>query len=126
VIRGSVALAKGAIDDAEKHLRSAVEYAVADDSGITMVHIDVADVLILESELDEAAALLTVIFEDAPANSTPWLAAHPVAAALALAHGDLPRARTLLDETTTLCTISAFAWPRYTLRLNSVRTTLTT
>jgi hypothetical protein len=37
-----------------------------------------------------------------------------VAAARALAQGDLPRA--LLDETTTLYTTSGFAWPRYTLR----------
>lgn len=121
VIRGSVALAKGSIGDAEKHLRSAAEYAVADNTGVTMAHIDLADVLILEGELDEAAALLDAVFAEAPANSTPWLAARAVAAALALAQRDLPQARTLLAETTTAYTTSAFAWPRYTTRLEALR-----
>ncbi|NEA34765.1 BTAD domain-containing putative transcriptional regulator [Streptomyces sp. SID13031] len=121
VVRGSVSLAKGSIGDAEKYLRSAVEYAVADNTGVTMAHIDLADVLILEGELDEAAALLDAVFEEAPANSTPWLAARAVATALAQAQGDLPRAQTLLTETTTAHTTSGFAWPRYTTRLDQLR-----
>ncbi|WP_020386352.1 ATP-binding protein [Kribbella catacumbae] len=121
VIRGSVALAKGLIGDAEKHLRSAAEYAVADNTGVTMAHIDLADVLILEGELEEASDLLDAVFAEAPTNSTPWLAARAVATALALAQGDFPQARTLLTETTTAYTTSAFAWPRYTTRLNALR-----
>lgn len=124
VIRGSVALAKGSIEDAEKYLRSAVEYAVADNSGVTMAHIDLADVLILEGELAEASDLLDAVFADAPANSTPWLAARAAATALATAKGDLPRARTLLAETTTAYTASGFGWPRYTARLEELRKTL--
>lgn len=108
------------IGDAEKHLRSAAEYAVADNTGVTMAHIDLADVLILEGELDEASDLLDAVFTEAPVNSTPWLAARAVATALALAQGDLPNARTLLTETTTAYTTSTFAWPRYTTRLKAV------
>jgi len=120
-IRGAVALAKGSVADAEKHLRSAVEYAVADNAGVTMAHIDLADVLILEGELDEAASLLDAVFAEAPEHSTPWLAARAVAAALALAQGDLPQARTLVTQTTTAYTTSGFAWPRYTTRLELLR-----
>lgn len=120
VIRGAVAMARGTIGDAEKHLRSAVEYAVADNAGVTMAHVDLADVLILEGELDEAATLLDAVFVDAPANSTPWLAARAVAAALALAQGDLTEARTLVAETTADYASSGFAWPRYATRLTAV------
>jgi tetratricopeptide (TPR) repeat protein len=121
VIRGSVALAKGSIEDAEKYLRSAVEYSVADNSGITMAHIDLAYVLILQDELEEASDLLDAVFAEAPANSTPWLAARAFATTLAAAQGDLSRARTLLAETTTAYTTSGFAWPRYTTRLEELR-----
>jgi predicted ATPase len=120
VIRGTVAMARGAIGDAEKHLRSAVEYAVADNTGATMAHVDLADVLILEGELEEAAGLLSAVFEEASTNSTPWLAARAVSAALSLALGDLVQARTLVTETASAYKTSGFAWPRYTLRLAAV------
>ena len=109
------------LGDAEKHLRAAVEYAVADNAGITMAHIDLADVLILEGELDEAASLLDAVFADAPEHSTPWLAARTIAAALALAQGDRALATTLLAEATTEATTTGFAWPRYTTRLDALR-----
>jgi hypothetical protein len=86
-----------------------------------MAHIDLADVLILEGELDEAASLLDAIFAEAPEHSTPWLAARAVAAALALAQGDIPRATTLVTQTTADYTTSGFAWPRYTTRLKLLR-----
>jgi ATP/maltotriose-dependent transcriptional regulator MalT len=121
VNRASVALARGAIGDAEKHLRAAVEYAVADNSGVTMAHIDLADVLILEGELDEASALLDAVFADSPDHSTPWLAARVVAAALALAQGNRPLAAGLVTEITTEATTTGFAWPRYTTRLTALR-----
>jgi tetratricopeptide (TPR) repeat protein len=121
VIRAAVSLAKGAIDDAEKHLRAAVEYAVADNTGVTMAHIDLADTLILEGELDEASALLDMVFDDAPEHSTPWLAARTIAAALALAQGNRTLAADLVAQTTSAATTSGFAWPRYTTRLNALR-----
>ncbi|MEI8412923.1 MULTISPECIES: ATP-binding protein [unclassified Kribbella] len=124
VIRGAVAVARGSLDDAEKHLRSAVEYAIADDSGATLAHIDLADVLILQGETDEAATLLDTVFAEAPAQSTVWLAARAVAAALALAQGDRAHATVLVDETTTAYTQTGFAWPRYANRLNAVRAAL--
>jgi predicted ATPase/DNA-binding SARP family transcriptional activator len=121
VIRASVSLARGALGDAEKHLRAAVEYAVADKAGITMAHIDLADILILEGELGEASSLLDAVFAEAPDHSTPWLAARTIAAALAFAQGDRPLASTLVAEATTEATTSGFAWPRYTTRLKALR-----
>jgi ATP/maltotriose-dependent transcriptional regulator MalT len=121
IIRASVSLAKGVLGDAEKHLRSAVEYAVADNAGVTMAHIDLADVLILEGELDEASALLDLVFADAPEHSTPWLAARTIAAALAMAQGNREAAADLVTQTTAAATVSGFAWPRYTTRLNALR-----
>jgi tetratricopeptide (TPR) repeat protein len=124
VIRGLVATARGDLDAGEKYLRAAVEYAIADDSGVTHAYIDLADLLILQGELDEATGLLDAVFVEAPEHSTSWLAARAVATALALAQGDRDRATTLVAETTTAYTHTGFAWPRYASRLNAVRDAL--
>ncbi|MFD3406118.1 ATP-binding protein [Kribbella sp. NPDC058693] len=124
VIRGVVAVARADLDAAEKYLRSAVEYAVADDSGVTHAYIDLADLLILQGEVDEAAALLDAVFAETTEQSTSWLAARAVATALAVAQGNGPQAATLLAETTTIYTQTGFAWPRYAARLNAVREAL--
>ncbi|MGW6197658.1 AfsR/SARP family transcriptional regulator [Kribbella sp. NPDC055110] len=124
VIRGLVAIAGGDLDAGEKFLRAAVEYAIADDGGVTHAYIDLADVLVLQDELDEAANLLDAVFAETPAHSTSWLAARAVAAALALAQGNRDHATTLVTETTTAYTRTGFAWPRYTTRLDAVRAAL--
>ncbi|MFB6724327.1 BTAD domain-containing putative transcriptional regulator [Kribbella sp. NPDC056345] len=124
VIRGLAAAARNDLDEAEKHLRSAVEYALADDSGVSHAYIDLADVLVRQGELDEAAALLDAVFAEAPAQSTSWLAARAVAAALALAQGDRPRTTQLVNETSLAYTRTGFAWPRYATRLTEVRAAL--
>jgi tetratricopeptide (TPR) repeat protein len=124
VVRGAVAVAKGSVDDAEKHLRSALEYAIADGTGANLGYIDLADVLIQQGELDEAATLLEAVFDEAPARSTIWMAARAVAAALALARGDLPLAGSLVTQTTADHKVSGFAWPRYATRLATVRDAL--
>ncbi|TCO44456.1 putative ATPase [Kribbella antiqua] len=125
VIRALVAVARGSLGDAEKHLRSAIEYAIADGSGANVAYIDLADVLIQQGELDEAATLLDAVFEEAPAHSTIWLAARAVAAALALAQGDRPQAASITTETTAAYARAGFAWPRYATRLTTVRNALT-
>ncbi|TDW14215.1 ATP-binding protein [Kribbella kalugense] len=125
VIRGAVAVARGDLDAAEKYLRAAVEYAVADDSGTTHAHLDLADVLIRQGEVNEAATLLDAVFAETAEHGTSWLAARAVAAALALAQGERDRATTLVTETTTAYTRTGFAWPRYLARLNAVRDALT-
>ncbi|WUJ71404.1 tetratricopeptide repeat protein [Kribbella soli] len=124
VIRGVVAVARGDLDAAEKYLRAAVEYAVADDSGVTHAYIDLADLLILQGEVDEAATLLDAVFAETTDHSTSWLAARAVATALALAQGNREQATTLLTETTTAHTQTGFAWPRYTARLDAVKAAL--
>lgn len=124
VIRGLAAAARDDLDEAEKHLRSAVEYALADDSGVSHAYIDLADVLVRQGELSEAAALLDAVFAEAPAHSTSWLAARAVAAALALAQGDHSRAADLVTETSTAYTRTGFGWPRYAARLAEVRAAL--
>ncbi|MFC6162350.1 AfsR/SARP family transcriptional regulator [Kribbella jiaozuonensis] len=124
VIRGVVAVARADLDAAEKYLRSAVEYAVADDSGVTHAYIDLADLLILQGEVAEAAALLDAVFAETTEQSTSWLAARAVATALALAQGNGLQAATLLAETTTIYTQTGFAWSRYAARLNAVREAL--
>ncbi|WP_432894539.1 tetratricopeptide repeat protein [Kribbella sp. CA-245084] len=124
VIRGVVAVARGDLDAAEKYLRAAVEYAVADDSGVTHAYIDLADLLILQGEVDEAATLLDAVFAETTDHSTSWLAARAVATALALAQGNREQATALLAETTTAHTRTGFAWPRYTARLNAVKAAL--
>ncbi|TDD56883.1 tetratricopeptide repeat protein [Kribbella antibiotica] len=126
VIRGLAAIARHDLDEAEKYLRSAVEYALADDSGVSHAYIDLADVLVRQGELDEAAALLDAVFAEAPSHSTSWLAACAVAAALALAQGDRTRATTLVTDTTTAYTRTGFGWPRYATRLTEVRAALVT
>ncbi|GAA0600744.1 tetratricopeptide repeat protein [Kribbella sandramycini] len=124
VVRGLVAVAHNNLDEAEKHLRSAVEYALADDSGVSHAYIDLADVLIRQDELAEASALLDAVFAEAPVHSTSWLAARAVAAALALAQGDHQRAKALADETSLAYTRTGFAWPRYATRLAAVQAAL--
>jgi predicted ATPase/DNA-binding SARP family transcriptional activator len=124
VIRGLAAVARDDLDEAEKHLRSAVEYALADDSGVSHAYIDLADVLVRQGELDEAAALLDAVFAEAPAHSTSWLAARAIAAGLALAQGDRPRATALVNDTTIAYTRTGFGWPRYATRLTEVREAL--
>ncbi|WP_410792981.1 ATP-binding protein [Kribbella sp. C-35] len=124
VIRGLVAIARGDLDAGEKFLRAAVEYAIADDSGVTHAYIDLADLLVLQGELDEAASLLDAVFAETPEHSTSWLAARAVASTLALAQGNRDQATTLVTETTTAYTRTGFAWPRYTTRLDTVRAAL--
>ncbi|TCC34193.1 ATP-binding protein [Kribbella speibonae] len=124
VIRGLVAIARGDLDEGEKFLRSAVEYAIADDTGVTHAYIDLADLLVLQGELDEAASLLDAVFAETPDHSTSWLAARAVAAALALAQGNRAHATTLVTETTSSYTKTGFAWPRYSTRLDTVRAAL--
>jgi predicted ATPase/DNA-binding SARP family transcriptional activator len=123
-IRGAVAAARGEVADAEKHLRAAVEYATADGTGVTMAHIDLADVLIRQGELIEAASLLEAAFAESPVNSTSWLAARAVATALAHAQQDIPLTSQLLSETLAAYETSSFAWPRYADRLLAVRDAL--
>jgi len=125
VIRGLVATARGQLDDAEKYLRAAVEYAVADDSGVTHASIDLADLLIRPGELDEATALLDAVFAETPEHSTSWLAARAVATALAPAHGDRDRAGAVVAETGVAYTRTGFAWPRYATRTTAVRDAMT-
>ncbi|MGW6277289.1 ATP-binding protein [Kribbella sp. NPDC055071] len=124
VIRGLVAIEQGHLDDAEKFLRAAVDYAIADDTGITHAYIDLADLLIRQGEIVEAATLLDAVFAETPEYSTSWLAGRAVAAALALAQGDHARATALVAETTTAYTRTGFGWPRYVARLNEVRAAL--
>jgi tetratricopeptide (TPR) repeat protein len=124
VIRGLVAIEQGHLDDAEKVLRAAVDYAIADDTGITHAYIDLADLLIRQGEIVEAATLLDAVFAETPEYSTSWLAGRAVAAALALAQGDRNRASALVAETTTAYTRTGFGWPRYVARLNEVRAAL--
>lgn len=124
MIRGLVAIAREDLDAGEKFLRAAVEYAIADDSGVTHAYIDLADLLVLQGELDEAASLLDAVFAEAPDHSTSWLAARAIAAALALAQGNRDHATTLVTETTKAYTQTGFAWPRYTTRLDTVRAAL--
>ncbi|GAB3833786.1 AfsR/SARP family transcriptional regulator [Kribbella italica] len=119
-IRGAVAAARGEYADAEKHLRAAVDHG----AGITMAHLDLADVLIRQGELIEAASLLDAVFAGSPVNSTTWLAARAIATALAHAQQDVPLTAQLLSETLTAYETSSFAWPRYTDRLLAVRDAL--
>jgi predicted ATPase/DNA-binding SARP family transcriptional activator len=123
-IRGAVAAARGEVADAEKHLRAAVEYATADGTGVTMAHIDLADVLIRQGELIEAASLLEAAFAESPVNSTSWLAARAIATSLAHAQQDIPLTSQLLSETLAAYETSSFAWPRYADRLLAVRDAL--
>lgn len=141
-IRGAVAAARGELADAEKHLRAAVDHATADAAGAigatggtgaaaatsaigaigtTMAHIDLADVLIRQGELIEAASLLDVVFAESAVNSTPWLAARAIATSLAQAQQEIPLTAQLLSETLAAYERSSFAWPRYADRLLAVR-----
>ncbi|MFI6318328.1 ATP-binding protein [Nonomuraea sp. NPDC050556] len=119
--RGVAALCTGDLAAAERHLRAAVDYAVTDGTGASMANIDLADLLIGQGAFEEARALLDPIFAEAPAGSTPWLAARPVAAALALAVGDLEGAAELAESTAAAHAASGFGWPRYTGLLADVR-----
>lgn len=119
--RGVAALCTGDLEAAERHLRAAVEYAVTDGTGASMAHIDLADLLIGQGAVEEARALLDPIFAEAPVGSTPWLAARPVSAALALAVGDREGAADLADSTAAAHAASGFGWPRYTGLLAAVQ-----
>lgn len=129
-IRGAAARSP---EVAERHLRAAVGYAVADGAGTTMAHIDLADLLISRSDLhqpqggaglEEARKLLDAVFAEAHARSTPWLAARAVAAALALARGDRDAAAELAEATAADYAASGFGWPLYARRLEDVRNRL--
>ncbi len=124
VVRAHAALLGDDLETAESHLRTAVGYAVTDGTGITMAHIDLADVLVRRGRPDEATPLLDAIFVDAPEGSTPWLAARAVLAGHALASGDLTGASALVKEVTLEYASSGFAWPHYTNRLTTIQTTL--
>lgn len=118
LVRGAVALAEGDLDAAEAHCRTSLAYT---ESGASMAHIDLADVLVAKSELAEAGALLDTVYEDTPPGGVPWLAARAVSAALTLAEGDVETARTLTEEITERYRTSGFGWPRYADRLRAVR-----
>ncbi|SDM36585.1 AfsR/SARP family transcriptional regulator [Nonomuraea jiangxiensis] len=124
LIRGAAAAAEGDLTRAERHIRAAVGYAATDGSGAGMAHIDLADLLILRGELDEAAALLDEVYAEAAEHSIPWLAARAVSAALALAAGDRQRAGKLAEATASAYADSGFGWPRYAARLAAVRAAL--
>jgi ATP/maltotriose-dependent transcriptional regulator MalT len=117
LVRGAVALAEGDLDAAEAHCRTALAYT---ESGASMAHIDLADVLVAKGELAEARALLDTVYEDTPPGGVPWLAARAVSAALTLAEGDVESARALADELTERYRASGFGWPRYAERLRAV------
>ncbi|MFI6908651.1 AfsR/SARP family transcriptional regulator [Nonomuraea sp. NPDC050394] len=121
LIRGNARLADGDTGAAQAHLRAALAYAAEDGTGASMAHIDLADVLILRGDLDEAGSLLRAVYADAPEGSTPWLAARAVSAALTLASGDRAGAGDLAEATASAYAASGFGWPRYTARLAAVR-----
>ncbi|MFI6532583.1 AfsR/SARP family transcriptional regulator [Nonomuraea sp. NPDC050547] len=124
LIRGNARLADGDTGAAQAHLRAALAYAAEDGTGASMAHIDLADVLILRGDLDEAGSLLRAVYADAPEGSTPWLAARAVSAALTLASGDRAGAGDLAEATASAYAASGFGWPRYTARLAEVRHSL--
>jgi predicted ATPase/DNA-binding SARP family transcriptional activator len=117
LVRGAVALAEGDLDAAEAHCRTALAYT---ESGASMAHIDLADVLVGKGELAEARTLLDIVYADTPPGGVPWLAARAVSAALMLAEGDVEAARTLTEEITQMYRASGFGWPRYAERLRAV------
>ncbi|MEV4899093.1 hypothetical protein AB0K48_58190, partial [Nonomuraea sp. NPDC055795] len=122
LIRGNARLTDGDTGAAQAHLRAALAYAAEDGTGASMAHIDLADVLILRGDLDEAGSLLRAVYADAPEGSTPWLAARAVSAALTLASGDRAGAGDLAEATASAYAASGFGWPRYTARLAEART----
>jgi len=117
LVRGAVALAEGDLDAAEAHCRTALAYT---ESGASMAHIDLADVLVAKGQLAEARAMLDVVYEDTPIGGVPWLAARAVSAALTLADGDVETARLLAHELAGKYRDSGFGWPRYAERLRVV------
>ncbi len=121
MVRASVAIAEGRLDDAEAHGRTAV---TTSEPGSGAGAPDLADVLIMKGELGEARELLDEAYRTLQPGTTSWFTARPVSAALALASGDVDEARRIATETRAAFTSSGFAWPRYAQRLDEVEAML--
>ena len=64
------------------------------------------------------------ILRASPDHALPWLAAQPVAAAVAIAHGDSDTAADIIERATMEYAERGLAWPHATALLDDVRSSL--
>ncbi|MGI5128670.1 ATP-binding protein [Pseudonocardia sp. CA-107938] len=121
LVRAAVALQVGDLDAAEASCRAALAYT---ETGASMAHIDLAQVLVRAGRPEEARPLLDIVYLDAPVGGAPWLAARAVSAALELAAGDRDAAHAIAEQTAEDYATAGFGWPRYARELAAVRRAL--
>ncbi|KAA8887031.1 AfsR/SARP family transcriptional regulator [Nocardia colli] len=119
--RAAVELAAGRLEAAEKHCRAAQSYL---GNEIGTADVDLADVLIRKGELVTAKAVLDNVYAQVVPGGIAWLAARPISAALAAAHGDWETAAVLVGQTTGQYARSGFGWQRYVDRLRDIQAQL--
>lgn len=118
---GRGAIAAGDPAEAIGHLRAALADANPG-TDADLVRLDLAHALLRTGEAERAGELVDAVLK--ADHALPWLAAQPVAAAVAIARGDSATAVGIIDRAVAEYAGRGFAWPHATAMLDDVRSSL--